>query len=270
MPDRNPSHHPVKPLPGLVPWIGGKRNLASQIIPRIESVPHTCYAEPFIGMGGVFLRRARRAPSEAINDRSGEVVNLFRIIQRHPAALAAALRWEVTTFVRYEQLRRIDVSTLTDIERAARFIYLQACAFGGKLAGSFSRGPGRHRGLRLNQRLPLFRAIHHRMSLVSIDNLDFEDFIGRWDKPATLFYLDPPYWGLETLYGKGLFARADFERLARVLRGIKGRFIMSLNDRREVRETFAGFKQERVSLVYRVNGPQRVTELIISNPRRAA
>ncbi len=42
----------------LAPWFGGKKHLAKRIIERIDAIPHRCYAEPFVGMGGVFLRRA--------------------------------------------------------------------------------------------------------------------------------------------------------------------------------------------------------------------
>lgn len=88
----------------------------------------------------------------------------------------------------------------------------------------------------------------------------------RWtsDRPTTLFYLDPPYWGCESYYGKGLFARADFARLAATLRAIKGRFIMSLNDTPGVRATFKGFRIETVPVTYRVRGVKDVQELIIT------
>jgi hypothetical protein len=52
-------------------YIGGKRNLSRRICAIIEATPHTSYAEPFVGMGGIFLRRARRPRAEAINDISG-------------------------------------------------------------------------------------------------------------------------------------------------------------------------------------------------------
>jgi site-specific DNA-adenine methylase len=103
--------------------------------------------------------------------------------------------------------------------------------------------------------------------------LDFAEFIRRYDRPTTLFYLDPPNWGCETYYGRGLFARADFERLARQLKTIRGRFLMSLNDVPAVRATFAGFRFERVATTYRANVVKRVTKVIISGgdgqPRRA-
>jgi len=63
---------------------------------------------------------------------------------------------------------------------------------------------------------------------VVIEFLDFREFLRRYDRKTTLFYLDPPYWGCESDYGKGLFARADFDDLSAVLRALKGRFILSI------------------------------------------
>ncbi len=87
-------------------------------------------------MGGVFFRRRNVPRAEVINDRNGEVVNLFRIPQRHYPQFMDTLKFQVTSrreFERPEGLR--DPATLTDLERAARFIYLQKLAFGGKVAG---------------------------------------------------------------------------------------------------------------------------------------
>lgn len=85
-------------------------------------------------------------------------------------------------------------------------------------------------------------------------------------QPKTLFYLDPPYWGSEGDYGQGVFDRPDFERLAEQLRTIRGRFILSINDRPEVREVFAGFEIEPVGLSYSLSskGQTDAKELIIS------
>ena len=66
----------VDVLQGLAPWLGGKRALAGRIVKEILRIPHRCYAEPFIGMGGVFMRRPRRAAAEVINDASDDVVTL--------------------------------------------------------------------------------------------------------------------------------------------------------------------------------------------------
>lgn len=133
----------VDVLQGLAPWLGGKRALAKRIIREIMRVPRRCYAEPFIGMGGVFLRRPRRAEAEVINDASDDVVNLFRIVQRHPDALFAELAGKVMSRSEFQRLGRQAPEDLTDIERAARFVYLQYAGFGGKATGrTFGVDPG--------------------------------------------------------------------------------------------------------------------------------
>ena len=81
-----------------------------------------------------------------------------------------------------------------------------------------------------------------------------------------LFYLDPPYWGNETDYGTGVFGREDFAALNEALKGLQGRFILSLNDRPEVRDTFAGFAIETVDCTYSIKGGKgkAVKEVLIS------
>lgn len=59
-----------------------------------------------------------------------------------------------------------------------------------------------------------------------------------------LFYFDPPYFGNEADYGEGVFSAEDFGRMAEQLAGLKGRFLMSINDRPEIREAFARFAIE--------------------------
>ena len=91
-------------------------------------------------------------------------------------------------------------------------------------------------------------------------------FISRYDRPFTLFYIDPPYWGHEADYWKEMFSREEFERMADMLRRLKGRFILSLNDRPEVRELFGGFSIEAVETRYtaNANATKRVDEPLIS------
>ncbi|MBO6790596.1 MAG: DNA adenine methylase [Dinoroseobacter sp.] len=73
----------VRPAAPVAAWQGGKKALAARIIARIEAIPHKTYVEPFVGMGGVFLRRRFRPVCEVANNLNGEIVNLFRVLQRH-------------------------------------------------------------------------------------------------------------------------------------------------------------------------------------------
>lgn len=82
-------------------------------------------------------------------------------------------------------------------------------------------------------------AAHLRLARTYVECLPYHEVIKRYDKPETVFYIDPPYWDCEGYYGKGIFSREDFAVLAGLLAGIKGKFILSLNDTPGVRETFA-------------------------------
>ncbi|MEI6099456.1 MAG: DNA adenine methylase, partial [Alphaproteobacteria bacterium] len=230
---------------------------------------HRTYAEPFVGMGGIFLRRMSRPRAEVINDFGRDVANLFRILQRHYPQFLQVLRFQLTTRAEFYRLVDTNPDTLTDLERAARFVYLQRTAFGGKVSGrNFGVSPDRSGRFNLTTLEPMLEDLHSRLSGVVIECLDFAAFIRRYDTPATLFYLDPPYWGCEGDYGKALFSRARFEDLASQLAGLKGRFILSLNDVREVRETFARFRFEEIKTTYTIGAkgaqPDRA-ELLITN-----
>lgn len=258
----------VVPALPPAPYFGGKRLLAKRLIERINATPHTLYAEPFVGMGGVFLRRDHRPKTEVINDLSKDVANLFRILQRHYPQFMDVLRFQLTTRADFYRLIETNAETLTDLERAARFLYLQRTAFGGKISGrnfgTTRTGPAR---FDLNKLEPMLADIHERLSSVVIECLPYGEFIQRYDRPGALFYLDPPYWGCEGDYGKGQFERADFERLAAILYSLKGTFILSINDTPEVRATFAAFRLEPVPVRYSVAGAHKgreFPELIIT------
>ena len=161
---------PVQPARPVAPYIGGKRILAKAIIERINATPHTGYAEPFCGMGGVFLRRDHKPKTEVINDINNEVVNLFRILQRHYPQFMETLKFQITSRREFERLVATDPDTLTDLERAARFLYLQRTTFGGRVSGKNfgvdKSGGGR---FNLNNLTPTLEAVHERMAGVIIE-----------------------------------------------------------------------------------------------------
>ena len=194
----NAGLEPVTPVMPPAPYQGGKRYLARHIIERLAAVPHITYAEPFTGMGGVFLRRPFRARAEVVNDASRDVANLFRMLQRHYQALMDMLRWQLTSRIEFDRLRQAEADTLTDLERAARFLYLQRLAFGGKIVGrNFGTSPGLPARFDVAKLAPMLAEIHDRLSGVVIECLPYLELIRRYDRPDTLFYLDPPYVGCE-------------------------------------------------------------------------
>lgn len=259
---------PVDPVRPVAPYIGGKRNLAKRLIERIDAIPHKTYAEPFVGMGGVFLRRAQRPRAEVINDINRDVANLFRIVQRHYVPFVEMLRFQLTTRSEFNRLTDTDPATLTDLERAARFLYLQRTAFGGKISGrNFGVSSDRPSRFDVTQVVPMLEDLHSRLAGVVIECLPYADLIRRYDGRHVLFYLDPPYFGSEGDYGRGVFSRDDFGRLADHLAGIKGAFLLSINDTPEIREIFSRFMIEAVETTYSVSKGNglKAAELIITN-----
>lgn len=258
----------VRPVSPPAAYLGGKRNLSARLVARIAAIPHETYVEPFVGMGGVFLRRDRRPRAEVINDLSGDVAGLFRILQRHYEAFIGELRWKLTSREDFARLRGTEATNLTDLERAARFLYLQRLAFGGKIQGrTFGVSKGLPARFDVTKLEPMLAEVHERLAGVVIEQLPYGDLIRRYDSPGTLFYLDPPYVGCEGDYGDG-FQPDDFRTLADQLSGIAGRFILSINDTPLSREVFGRFTIEPVQTTYTISsrsGGQRVGELIITN-----
>ena len=106
---------------------------------------------------------------------------------------------------------------------------------------------------------------HARLARVQLENLPYETVLKRFDRPDTLFYLDPPYFGLK-LYRHNL-TTADFEKMAVRLGGLKAKFVLSLNDVPEVRRIFLAFKFREIDLFYtaqKVAG-RRYREVLITN-----
>lgn len=262
---------PVTPTAPVAPWLGGKRNLARRICARLDAMPCQTYAEPFVGMGGIFLRRQVRPRAEVINDKGRDIANLFRILQRHYVQFLDVLKFGLTTRAEFERLVQVNPDTLTDLERAARFLYLQRTAFGGKVSGR-NFGVSRDRPGRFNLTTlePMLEDLHTRLAGVVIECLDWSDFLPRYDGDGTLFYLDPPYWGCEDDYGRAMFARDDFTRLADQLRQIEGRFLMSINDVPEIRDLFSWARIDPVATTYTVgnhaNRSDARAELLIASP----
>lgn len=255
----------VQPVRPIAPYIGGKRALSKRLVAEIDATEHTLYAEPFVGMGGVFFRRRQRPKKEVINDISAEVVNVFRLLQRHYQQLLDVMKWQICSRAEFERLVGTDPTTLTDLERAARFIYLQRTAFGGKVQGQHF-GIDRSGSARfdLTKLVPMLEEVHERLCGVDIERLPYAKLIERYDRAGALFYLDPPYHGNEEDYGQGVFSETDFAALSGLLEGIDGRFILSINDTPTIRRLFARFEIEPVGVNYRLSG--KVTpakELII-------
>lgn len=228
-------------------YIGGKSRLAERIVKRIPS--HTCYCEPFSGAAWVLFTKS---PSklEVINDLDNELVTFWRVIQHHLQPFLEYFKYAVISRKLFELENRKDPETLTDIQRAVRYYYLQRLSFGGKASGRvFGTGATRTPYLNLSTVEETLLNVHWRMERVTIEHLDACKCIEKYDRPGTFFYIDPPYYRTSQDYAHQ-FKDADFQRLVSTLKKLSGRFLLSLNDHPDIRAMFRMFSIESVTLKY--------------------
>lgn len=218
--------------------------------------------------GGIFFKRRSVPSTEVINDRSGDISNFFRILQRHYQQFIDVIKFQITDRREFDRLKACNAEMLTDLERAARFLYLQKISFGGKVVGqTFGIQLGQGGRFNVERLTPVLEAIHKRLSGAIIENLNWPDFIHKYDSEGTLFYCDPPYFGTEEYYGEGLFDRFQYSMMANHLGRIKGHFILSINDEMPIRKTFEKFKIREATLSYTCGKTNlcAAKELIITN-----
>lgn len=248
---------------GPIPYVGGKNRLASKIITLLPE--HITYVEPFAGGAQVLFHKS---PSnvEVLNDLSFDIVNFFRVCQWHYEELIRYLRYCLVSRKLHELHANTDPDTLTDIQRAGRFYYLQKNSFGGLVLNQGFHYGVTHPSNYNPERIPeIIEAAHRRLQRVQIESLPYQQILEKYDRQTTFFYLDPPYWGPK-LY-RFNFTEADFRNLADELDKLKGKFILSLNDRPEVREVFKGFSLAdcRIPYTAQKRSGKRYGELLISN-----
>lgn len=234
---------------------GGKKILAQTIAGMIPE--HKLYVEPFAGAAAVFFAK-EPSDFEVLNDNDAEIAEALRFIQD-----SGKQDWDALLRLPLERDREIfdrlkAAAPDSPVEKFHRFLYLNAFS-ASSTRTSFSEGSKRTLERKIG-RLERLRARLHRAKIMS---KDFREAIDEHDGKGTFFYLDPPY---PTQQGpqKTDLTTAD---LMAAVKKIKGKFILSLPDDQETRETFKGFDVVRVNVRRTMNmaNPHVDSELLIAN-----
>lgn len=248
---------------GPLSYLGGKNRIARKIISLIPE--HNCYIEPFCGGAQVFFHKE---PSnvEVLNDLDEDIFNFLRVCQLHHQELVRYLQFCIVSRKWFDLFQVQAPKTLSDIQRAARFFYLQKNCYGG-LVNRKNFTISVQDGSNYNpHRIPLvLHLAHERLLQVQLECLPYQDIFRRYDRPDTFFYLDPPYFNRP--YYKFNFTEGNYIELAKLLGGLKGKFLLSLNDEPKVREIFSAFETRCLSFSYssQRKAGKVFKELLISN-----
>lgn len=238
--------------------LGNKRRIAHRILPHIP--PHTHWLEPFFGAGGLFFAK-ERAKRNIVNDRDGEVFNLFCVVQDRHRELEEA--W--ASMPLHEDLwRQWKREAPTDpVWRAVRFLFQSNFGFLGK-----------PQTLKWNNK-DAKRSLHQRISAtrellfdVEFTNVDFRQFLRRIplskaERTQAFVYADPPYLDTANNYGEaGAWHLQDTADLFADLLASGLRFAISEFDHPEVLALATRHNLRRVHIGERHNLRNRRTELL--------
>jgi DNA adenine methylase len=125
---------------------------------------------------------------------------------------------------------------------AAKYVYVVTQVFSGSKpeTSSFIDLKGKYKSKYLTFRDKLSKPdwVEYFLNITHIENMDFEDFILKYDSDKTFHYVDAPYWKTENYYSNHDFDSKDHERLANTLKKVKGKFGMSYYDFPQLHEWF--------------------------------
>lgn len=233
-------------------YIGGKSKIGKWIVPFYDKDMET-YVETFGGMYWCFfnmdLKQYPNLNKVVYNDFNPLNYNLFKCVQ-NPQELLRAINSiecqqqgvENTPIHLKEQFVSFQAEIFNegfsvnpgDYETAAKYVYILTQVFSGSKPETSSyidlKGKYKSKYLTFRDKLSKPDWVDHFLKITDVENMDFQDVINKYDGEKSYFYVDPPYWKTENYYSNHDFDREDHERLANVLKEMKGKFSLSYYD----------------------------------------
>jgi len=248
---------------------GGKSRLVKYIMPLFPS--HKFYAEVFGGAAWILLNK-QKSLIEIFNDIEGNIVNLFRIARDFPGEFVNRLRYDIIARETFDNYKEDYLKSSDPFDRAVKYYYIYCNSFSSDMSTFIKRDRVTNPN-RFSTRLPsVVSAFANRMADVVIENLDFRSFFDKYNGKDWLYYLDPPYYGVEG-YAEP-FKDKEHKDLADILtNNFEGKFILSYNDVPEIRELYSKFNIVTFDIIYQAANRPKVnkdlsgkkSELIITN-----
>jgi len=240
----------------ILKWAGGKRQLLDELHTIItpELLKGHRYFEPFIGGGSLAFSLEHNDTS--INDYNNELINVYNMIKNYPKELINELKKHQKKHSKdyFYMIRRLDRETkkyskLSDVQRAARVIYLNKTCYNGlyrvNSSGYYNVPIGRSSqapDIVMEDKINQLSEFLNREG-IHITCGDFENAVANACE-GDVIYFDPPYDYEEDgfkAYVKIGFNHDDLIRLRNLCDELvnKGcKVIISNNDTSFVRECF--------------------------------
>ncbi len=260
--DRKDESHKSRRGRSILNYMGSKSQVARKIIAAFPE--HKTFVDVFGGSGCITFTKPHSG-IEIYNDFDNETHNLFKIFREQPEVLAALIAAAPRSRKHFNELKHLKPDLLGNVEKAFRTLYLASNGFTC--------------GQRRSQYFPVCRTAKprwktfdltaeiyrwsERFSCITIENLDFANLIDRYDHSDAFFFCDPPYPTLEHYY-RTTFKMEDHARLAKSLRNIKGKALLTLPNFPIVLELYQNFTEMRpLSIRYSASGKRTMGDEIL-------
>ena len=267
---------------GFIKWAGGKKQLLKQFKPYFPKKVNR-YFEVFVGGGAVsfYIMENKKPKYVFLSDINEELINAYQIIKKDVGSLIIELEKlkESHSKENYYKIRAEDPKSLSHLNRASRFIYLNKTCFNGlyrvNSKGGFNVPMGSYKNPSIVMEKEL-REISKLLKDVEIKVMGFED-ITKITKRGDFIYFDPPYYPLKdkpsfTTYTKGNFLEKEQEQLAEVFKKLdkKGCNVMLSNSNTKfIKELYKDYKINFVKANRMINcdGAKRgkIKEVVVRN-----
>lgn len=215
----------LKKRPPLT-YYGGKQQLSRRIIPLIPE--HKIYDEPFFGGGAIFFAKPP-AKVEFVNDTNSELINFYTVLKDDFNALQTLIERTLHSEAQHKEAIAIyrNPEGYTPLMRAWAVWVLSHQSIYAIMCNSWKCSKERNGATQIgNKRLEFTEEYQQRLENTSIFCRDALDVIAKTDTPETFHYVDPPYFNSDLGHYKG-YTREDFEKLLKLLAGLKGKFMLS-------------------------------------------
>ena len=213
---------------------GNKYPMREEII-RLIPPDHKVYVEPFVGSGAIFYNKPP-AEETILNDLDEDTYQQHRILKIAPITPRAY----PTGLDNIPSIKQFYAKTPKTV--AEKLIHAKIESCNGFSGSPVSASYGIYR--KANP-VKILKHIHHYKNRLNrntrILNQDYGEVVRKYDSADTFFFFDPPYENTRSIYGYGEHKGFDFDRLLDVLKGIRGRFLMTINDSPRIRKLFGEF-----------------------------
>lgn len=271
-------------LTPILKWVGGKKQLLSEITPLIPK-KITTYVEPFIGGGAVLFNLQ---PKKAIiNDLNKELINTYKVVKKSPRELLELLKIHDKNNCEdyFYEIRALDrtnnFKNMNNIEKAARVIYLNKTCFNGlyrvNKTGKFNSPYGKYKNPNIiNESALLAMSDYFNNNNIKIIQGDYKNALKDLKKNSFV-YFDPPYMPISTSSSFTNYTKTSFNEKEQIElkkecdklnnKGIK--FMLSNSDHPLIRELYKDFDIRIIKAKRSINskGDSRgkINEILVKN-----